>query len=58
MIRRLKTKLRDFCQYLRMTEYERFLSQSTDMVDLEYRMKYGSRPKNHMLNDFYHMRGF
>lgn len=43
MIQRLKTKLKNFWDRSKMTDYEVYLSQSVDLADLENRMKHGSQ---------------
>jgi hypothetical protein len=46
MMKCLKTKLSKFFHRQKMSAWEQYLSEATDLVDLENRMKYGFRNKN------------
>ena len=46
MMKCLKTKVSKFIQRQKMTAWEQYLSESTDLADLENRMKYGFRNRS------------
>lgn len=46
MMKCLKTKLSKFFHRQKMSAWEQYLSEATDLVDLENRMKYGFPNKN------------
>ena len=59
------SKIKNFFKRSSMTEFEVYLSQATDIVDLENRMKYGYRNRNFNTqydsiksNSLFYVRGF
>ena len=65
MMNRLRDNLKNFWKRSRMTEYECFLHDATDIADLEHRMKYGFRYKNYATpldnisnSNLFYVRGF
>ena len=51
MINTVLDKAVSLYKKLTMSDYERYLSQAANVVDLEYRIRYGYRPEkyNHVL---------
>ena len=51
MFNTIVNKLSSFYRNLSMSSYERYLSEATDVADLERRIQYGYRPEkyNHVL---------